>query len=196
MKRTGEKYDAILNAAVRIICKHGYHDTQVSKIAREAGVADGTIYLYFKSKDDVLISLFREKMGAFIATAEEVLRQFRSPEEQLKQLLTLQFTHLENDPQLAIVTQIELRQSHPNVKEGIRSTLKRYIKIIEEIVETGMREGDFRLDIDVRMTRKMIFGFLDEVVTSWIRNEHKYSLLNQVDDIVHLIISGIGKNKV
>lgn len=195
LKRTGEKYKNILDAAVRVICKYGYHDTQVSKIAREARVADGTIYLYFKNKDDVLISLFREKMGAFISTAEEILQQYESSADQLKQLITLHFRHLENDPQLAIVTQIELRQSHPEVREGIRAILKKYIEIIERIVARGVVQGIFRSDIEIRMTRKMIFGFLDEMVTSWIRNQHKYSLLSQVDEMMNLIICGIGKNE-
>lgn len=192
MKRTGEKYEAILSAAVRVICTHGYHNTQISKIAREANVADGTIYLYFKSKDDVLISLFREKMGALILTAQEVLQQYHSPRDQLKQLITLHFQHIENDPQLAVVTQIELRQSNPDVRDGIQVIFKQYIRSIEQIVIRGMRQGLFRPDIEIRTTRKMIFGFLDEIITSWIRSGHKYSLLNQVDDVVRLILNGIG----
>lgn len=192
-KRTGEKYEAIIDAAVRVIAEFGYHNAQVSKIAREAKVADGTIYLYFENKDDVLISLFSEKMGSFISEVEETIQRFESPVEQLHQLIRLHFEHLDSDWELAIVTQIELRQSNPEVRKGIGQILKRYLDMIDRIVEDGIRKGVFRSDLDVRMTRKMIFGTIDETVTSWIMNDHKYSLLSQVDPILNLFVYGIGR---
>lgn len=192
-KRTGEKYDAIIDAAVRVIAEHGYHNAQVSKIAREAKVADGTIYLYFKNKDDVLISLFSEKMGAFITQVEEALKSVESAVDQLYTLIRLHFESLEKDRQLATVTQIELRQSNPEVRKGIGEILKRYLDIIDQVVENGIRQGVFRSDLDVRITRKMIFGTLDETVTSWIMNDYKYSLSDQVDPIHRLFINGMRK---
>lgn len=192
-KRTGEKYDAIIDAAVRVIAEYGYHNAQVSKIAREAKVADGTIYLYFENKDDVLISLFSEKMGAFISDVEETISKVESPIDQLHKLITLHFENLERDHQLAIVTQIELRQSNPEVRKGIGKILKRYLDVIDRVIEFGMEQGLFRNDTDVRIVRRMIFGTLDEAVTSWIMNGHKYSLLSQVDQIHNLFVNGIGK---
>ncbi|MFC7442920.1 TetR/AcrR family transcriptional regulator [Laceyella putida] len=191
-KRTGEKYEAIIEAAVRVIAEYGYHNAQVSKIAREAKVADGTIYLYFENKDDVLISLFSEKMGTFISRVEEEMAQVNSAVDQLYKLIRLHFEHLERDHKLAIVTQIELRQSNPEVRKGIGEILKRYLDVIDGIVENGMREGVFRPDLDVRITRKMIFGTLDETVTSWIMNDHKYRLLDQVDALHRLFVYGMG----
>ncbi|MBA4494596.1 TetR/AcrR family transcriptional regulator [Paenactinomyces guangxiensis] len=192
-KRTGEKYDAIIDAAVRVIAEYGYHNAQVSRIAREARVADGTIYLYFKNKDDVLISLFSEKMGSFITEMEEKLREIESPADQLYTLIRLHFEKLEEDRQLATVTQIELRQSNPEVRRGIGEILKRYLDIIDRIIESGMEKGLFRPNLDIRVCRKMIFGSLDEMVTSWIMNDYKYSLLDQVEEIHRLFISGMGK---
>ncbi|SDZ17245.1 TetR/AcrR family transcriptional regulator [Thermoactinomyces sp. DSM 45892] len=191
-KRTGEKYEAIIDAAVRVIAEFGYHNAQVSKIAREAKVADGTIYLYFENKDDVLISLFSEKMGSFISEAEEAIQHFDSPVEQLHQLIRLHFAYLESDRELAIVTQIELRQSNPEVRKGIGQILKRYLDMIDRIVEDGIKKGLYRSNLDVRMTRKLIFGTIDETVTSWIMNDRKYSLLSQVDPILELFVCGIG----
>jgi TetR/AcrR family transcriptional regulator, fatty acid metabolism regulator protein len=194
VKRTGEKYQAIIDAAIRVIAEHGYHNAQVSKIAREAKVADGTIYLYFENKDDVLISLFSEKMGAFISKVEEELATVASPADQLHKLIRLHFAHLENDPKLAVVTQIELRQSNPEVRKGIRDILKRYLDVIDRVVEDGIRQGVFRPDLDVRVTRKMIFGTLDEMVTSWIIGGCKYSLLDQTDAVHRLFIGGMGRS--
>lgn len=192
-KRTGGKYEAIIEAAVRVIAENGYHNAQVSKIAREAKVADGTIYLYFKNKDDVLISLFNEKMGSFIACVEEEISKEASPVEQLRKLIRLHFEHLEKDHQLALVTQIELRQANPVVRKEIGKVLKRYLNVIEGIIEKGIRSGVFYEDLDVRVARKMVFGTLDETVTSWIMNDFKYGLLSQADAINRLFIHGLSK---
>jgi TetR/AcrR family fatty acid metabolism transcriptional regulator len=190
-KRTGEKYEAIINAAVRVIAEHGYHNAQVSKIAREAKVADGTIYLYFENKDDVLISLFNEKMGAFIRQVEEVIKGISSPADQLRELIRLHFKSMEENRHLAIVTQIELRQSNPGVRRAIGEILKKYLNLIDRIISAGMEQRIFRNDLDVRITRKMIFGAIDEMVTSWIMKDCKYSLVDQVEPIVSLFLHGI-----
>jgi TetR/AcrR family transcriptional regulator, fatty acid metabolism regulator protein len=191
-KRMGEKYEAIIEAAIRVIAEYGYHNAQVSRIAREAKVADGTIYLYFENKDDMLISLFNEKMGAFIGEVEQALEGIKSPVDQLRTLIRLHFEHLERNPRMAIVTQIELRQSNPEVRRGIREILKRYLDIIDRIIERGIAQGFFRSDLNVRIARKMIFGTLDETVTSWIMTGHKYSLLDMVDEIHRLFVQGMG----
>ncbi len=192
-KRTGGKYEAIIEAAVRVIAENGYHNAQVSKIAREAKVADGTIYLYFKNKDDVLISLFNEKMGSFIACVEDEISKETSPVGQLRKLIRLHFEHLEKNHKLALVTQIELRQANPEVRKGIGKVLKRYLNVIEGIIEHGIQSGIFYENLDVRTARKMVFGTLDETVTSWIMNDFKYGLLNQADAIHRLFIHGMSK---
>ncbi|RAL26780.1 TetR/AcrR family transcriptional regulator [Thermoflavimicrobium daqui] len=193
VKRTGEKYEAIINAAVKVIAEYGYHNAQVSKIAREAKVADGTIYLYFENKDDVLISVFREKMGSFISKVEKQLLEVESPIERLYHLIHLHLNQFEKNRELAIVMQIELRQSNPEVREGISKILKRYTDVIDQVIAQGIEKGCFRSDVDIRLVRRMIFGTLDETVSSWIMNDYKYSLLEQIDEIHRLFIQGIGK---
>ena len=190
-KRTGEKYEAIIDAAVKVIARHGYHNAQVSKIAREAQVADGTIYLYFENKDDVLTSLFREKMGRFIQDMERTLADIEHPAEQLRTLIDLHFRYLEADPELAIVTQIELRQSNPFVRKVIGQILKSYLNIIDGIIVSGQEAGIFRRNVDVKIARKMVFGTLDETVTSWIMNGRKYSLVDMVGSIHDLFLHGL-----
>lgn len=190
-KRTGDKYDAIIDAAVRVIAEHGYHNAQVARIAREAKVADGTIYLYFENKDDVLISLFTEKMGKFVSEAKQVLNEIDSPIEQLREIIRLHFENLERDHKLAIVTQIELRQSNPEVRKRINAVLKKYLDVIDRVIEAGIKQGMFRPDVDVRNVRKMIFGTIDETVSSWIMDDRKYSLVEQADEIHRLFLYGI-----
>lgn len=191
VKSTGEKYEAIIDAAVKVIARHGYHHAQVAKIAREADVADGTIYLYFENKDDILTSLFREKMGRFIREVEQTLESVQSPAEQLKTLVEMHLRHLEADPELAIVTQIELRQSNPLVRKVIGRILKNYLNVIDRIVASGQESGVFQRRIDVKIARKMIFGTLDETVTSWIMNGRKYSLTSMAGAIHDLFLHGL-----
>ncbi|MGG0754353.1 TetR/AcrR family transcriptional regulator [Brevibacillus laterosporus] len=193
-KKTGEKYQAIINAAVTVIAKHGYHNAQVSRIAKEAKVADGTIYLYFKNKDDVLISLFNEKMGQFVENCRELTSQANDVSEKVRILIRSHLSQLAQDHNLAIVTQIELRQINPEVSQGIGEVLKSYFNLIDAVVQEGMDSGIFRSDIDVRMARTMIFGTLDQTVTSWIMKECKYDLVSLVDPIHNLFLKGLSKN--
>ncbi|OAJ74285.1 TetR family transcriptional regulator [Brevibacillus sp. SKDU10] len=193
-KKTGEKYQAIINAAVTVIAKHGYHNAQVSRIAKEAKVADGTIYLYFKNKDDVLISLFNEKMGQFVENCRELTSQAQDVSEKVRILIQSHLSQLAQDHNLAIVTQIELRQINPEVSQGIGEVLKSYFNLIDAVVQEGMDCGIFRSDIDVRMARTMIFGTLDQTVTSWIMKECKYDLVSLVDPIHNLFLKGLCKN--
>ncbi|HEY8342948.1 MAG TPA: TetR/AcrR family transcriptional regulator [Calditerricola sp.] len=194
-KRTGDKYLAIIDAAVRVIAKYGYHNAQVAKIAREANVADGTIYLYFRNKDDVLISVFREKMGEFIHATRARLEQVPTAEGKLRELIHMHLSQLAQNWDMAVVTQIELRQSNPVVRTEIRETLKQYYRLIEDVVRQGMAEGVFRRDVDVRTIRMMIFGTLDETATSWVMKQGKFDLLAQVDPIHRLLISALRKSE-
>lgn len=194
-KRKGKKYEAIIDAAVQVIAKFGYHQSQVAKIARAANVADGTIYLYFENKEDILISLFREKLGTFVKKAVQELQQIDSPTEQLYRLIQLHFLHLEQDPELAIVTQLELRQPGPELRQAISRILRNYLQLIDQLIENGMKEGLFRPDLDVRITRKMIFGTIDETVTSWVMDQQKYSLSAMVEPIHRLFVEGMQLTK-
>ncbi|WP_400164240.1 TetR/AcrR family transcriptional regulator [Brevibacillus sp. TJ4] len=190
-KKTGEKYQAIIDAAVRVIAQQGYHNAQVSKIAKEAKVADGTIYLYFENKDDILISLFNEKMGHFIETCRQRIMEQTSTEQKLYVLVHAHLSQLSQDQDLAKVTQIELRQSNQEISVGIGNVMKQYFNLIDEVIGEGIATGVFRTDLDVRMTRKMIFGTLDEVTTSWVMKQCKYDLVSHVDPIHNLFLYGL-----
>ncbi|WP_232695690.1 TetR/AcrR family transcriptional regulator [Brevibacillus daliensis] len=192
-KKTGEKYQAIINAAVKVIAEHGYHNAQVSKIAREAKVADGTIYLYFENKDDILISLFNEKMGQFVENCKEMSQRASHVSEKLRILIHSHLNLLAEDYDVAIVTQIELRQSNPEVSQGIGEVLKSYFNLIDEVIRQGIEEGVFRSDIDVRLARTMVFGTLDQAVTSWVMKKSKYDLVSLVDPIHNLFLKGLCK---
>ncbi|WML54252.1 TetR/AcrR family transcriptional regulator [Neobacillus sp. PS3-12] len=192
MKKNGPKYMQIIDAAVVVIAENGYHQAQVSKIAKQAGVADGTIYLYFKNKEDILISLFREKMGDFVEKNENIIAGKTTATEKLLSLIESQFSMLSGDHHLAIVTQLELRQTNKELRMKINEILKGYLQVIDNIVLEGIEKGEFSKELDVRLARQMIFGTIDEMATSWVMNEEKYDLTALAGQIHHLIIKGCG----
>ncbi|KAA0549189.1 TetR/AcrR family transcriptional regulator [Bacillus sp. BGMRC 2118] len=192
MKRNKPKYMQIIDAAVTVIAENGYHAAQVSRIAKAAGVADGTIYLYFKNKEDILVSLFEEKMGTFVEELETNISKIPTASEKLHKLVGMHFHYLASDHHLAIVTQLELRQSNIDLRVRINAVLKGYLSVVDHIVKTGMESREFNPGLDVRLARQMIFGTIDETVTSWIMNDQKYDLLQLVNPVHQLLINGCG----
>ncbi|KPV59215.1 TetR family transcriptional regulator [Paenibacillus sp. A3] len=186
-----EKYNLILDAALKVIAENGYHNAQVSRIAKEAGVADGTIYLYFKNKEDILISLFQKKLGDLVGQFHSSINETDSADEALRKICEIHYTMLEQNIDLAFVTQIELRQSSLELRKEIGLVVKTYIELIEKVLRQGIEEGIFRPNLDVKLTRLLVFGSMDEVVTSWLIAGRKYSLAAQVEKTVEFFIQGL-----
>ena len=191
MKRTMSKSDRIIDAAVKVIAKNGYHGAKVTAIAKEAGVADGTIYLYFKNKEHLLISLFQAKMGSFIEYSEAQIAHHQSATQQLAGLIEAHLEQLSVDYDLAVVTQIELRQSNQEMRHNIAAVLKPYLHLIDRVIRNGMESGEFSNELDYRLARQMVFGTIDEVVTSWMASGFKYELLETRHGIHRMLIKGL-----
>ncbi|GAA0333537.1 fatty acid metabolism transcriptional regulator FadR [Bacillus carboniphilus] len=190
MKKNKPKYKQIIDAAVIVIAENGYHQAQVSKIAKQAGVADGTIYLYFKNKEDILISLFQEKMGSFVERLDELIKHEKTAAQKLKVLIENHFLILSEDPHLAIVTQLELRQSNKELRQKINEVLKGYLELVDRILDQGVRSGEFSKGLDIRLARQMIFGTLDETVTNWVMKEQRYNLADLAPKVHELLLLG------
>jgi TetR/AcrR family transcriptional regulator, fatty acid metabolism regulator protein len=191
VKRDRPKYRQIIDAAVIVIAENGYHQAQVSKIAKEAGVADGTIYLYFKNKEDILISVFREKMAIFITNLQEVLDKDLDTSERLLKMIANHFRVLHEDRHLAIVTQLELRQSGKKLRLRINEVLKDYLDLLDIILVEGIKNGELSSTLDVRLGRQMVFGTIDETITSWVMNDQKYDLMKLSPEVHRLLLNGM-----
>lgn len=191
MNRNKPKYKQIVDAAVIAIAENGYHQAQVSKIAKQAGVADGTIYLYFKNKEDILISVFQEKMGLFVENLQDIIKAGNSPSEKLCKMIENHFRVLSSDRHLATVTQLELRQSNKEVRLKINAILKGYLVLLDEILIEGMVAGEFNSAMDVRIARQMVFGTIDEITTTWVMNEYRYDLMEQAPKVQKLLLNGL-----
>ncbi|MER1987069.1 MAG: TetR/AcrR family transcriptional regulator [Solibacillus sp.] len=191
MNKNKPKYKQIVDAAVIAIAENGYHQAQVSKIAKQAGVADGTIYLYFKNKEDILISVFQEKMGLFVDNLQDIIKVGNSPSEKLCKMIENHFLVLSSDRHLATVTQLELRQSNKEIRLKINAILKGYLLLLDEILIEGMVSGEFNTTMDVRIARQMVFGTIDEITTTWVMNDYRYDLMEQAPKVQMLLLNGL-----
>ncbi|MER1957814.1 MAG: TetR/AcrR family transcriptional regulator [Solibacillus sp.] len=191
MKRNKPKYMQIVDAAVIAISENGYHQAQVSKIAKQAGVADGTIYLYFKNKEDILISVFQEKMGIFVENLQAIIKSGDSSSDKLSKMIENHFHVLSSDRHLATVTQLELRQSNKEIRSKINAILKEYLILLDQIIIEGMLNGEFNPTMDVRIARQMVFGTIDEITTTWVINEYRYDLMEQAPKIQALLLNAL-----
>src|SRR3954468_9499265 len=186
----GPKRDAILRAAIDVFAERGFFNAQVADVARAAGVAAGTVYLYFKSKDDLLVSIFERSMREGLAKGRAAVAQPCDPRARLLRLARAHLARLGQDRNLAIVFQVELRQSTKFMERCSATLLRDYLGLIREAIADGQREGLFRTDLKATVIAKMLFGALDEMATNWILSRRRYSLEPDADAVVDLIING------
>lgn len=166
--RREDKRRRIIDAAVEVFAEKGFFGAKVSEIAKRADVADGTIYLYFKSKDDLLISLFEEKMGEIIERLTEILEPLDDPEEKMREYIVAHLELVAQQPHLMQVLTVELRQSARFIKEYRPQGFKRYLSIIGAILEEGQAKGVFRKDLEPAVFRRALFGAVDEISLEWV----------------------------
>ena len=165
--RTGDKRVRILDAAVRVFAKKGFYATRVSEVAKAAGVADGTIYLYFKSKDELLVSLFEDRVERLLAFMREELPKQGTAPEKLRRVIELQLGLLEGERDLAEVITIILRQSTKLLKEYAAPKFTAYLDAIARVVADGQEAGDFRRDVSPHLVARATFGALDGIALTW-----------------------------
>src|SRR5215470_443902 len=193
--RTG-KYQAILRAAARVFARSGYFNAKVSDVARAAGVADGTVYLYFKNKDDLLTSIFGWAMGEFINRARSEVAGLEDPREKLRRFSYLHFLMLEQERDIAIVFQIELRQSTKFMEHFSTTYLAQYLQMLREIIEEGQRLEIFRRQLNSKVVAKFLFGALDEMATNWVLSRNNHSLTAMVEPVLDIFLNGVREDNV
>lgn len=186
--RATEKRARILEGALKAFAKKGFYNTKVSEIASEAGVADGTIYLYFKNKDDLLISLFEDRMEFLIDRLETELDAIGDGViERLRCIVEMHFRLAVEEPDLAEFITVELRQSSKFVKEYENPKFHDYLHILEKLIARGQEEGSIRSDLDRRIVSRALFGALDEVLLlltlSGLGADHVTEMSHQVSEV-------------
>jgi TetR/AcrR family fatty acid metabolism transcriptional regulator len=186
-----DKRTAILKAATSVFAEKGFFNSKVADIAAAAGIADGTVYLYFKSKDEILHSIFDRAMAEFIDEGKRELEKVTSPESRLSKIAELHLARLGADRDMAIVFQVELRGSTKFMREFSAAGFSDYLDIIKTTIEQGQNDGLFRNDIKPVVAAKIFYGSLDEMVTNWILSKKSYPLAPMADEVMKIFFGGV-----
>jgi len=189
------KRDAILRAATDVFAERGYFNAQVADVARAAGVAAGTVYLYFRSKDDLLVSIFEKTMREAIQEGRASVEPLKDPIERLAAIARVHLDRMGRDRSLAVVFQVELRQSTKFMERFSSTLLREYLGVIRAIIVDGQKTGVFRKEINPTLAAKLFFGGLDEMATNWVLSRRKYSLVSEADAIVDVFVGGFRGKK-
>jgi len=185
------KREAILRAAIRVFARNGYFNSKVADIAHEAGVADGTVYLYFKSKEEILHSIFDTSMAKAIAEAHQLIKGVTDPREKLRRVATMHLARLGANRDLAIVFQVELRGSTKFMEEFSAAGFAEYLSLIRTTFEEGQRAGVFRKNMNAKVVAKILFGALDEMATNWIISKRRYQLEPMAELVMDAFLNGV-----
>jgi TetR/AcrR family transcriptional regulator, fatty acid metabolism regulator protein len=186
-----DKRDALLRAAIDTFAARGYFNAQVADVARAAGVAAGTTYLYFRNKEDLLVSIFEKTMTEAIAEGRRAIEELPGADARLLAIARLHLDRLGRDRALAVVFQIELRQSTKFMERFSATQLREYLGIIRDVIAEGQAAGLFRAEVNPTFAAKLFFGMLDEMATNWILSKRKYSLASEADAIADLFVRGL-----
>jgi len=184
------KREAILRAAIDVFAERGYFNAQVADVARSAGVAAGTVYLYFRSKDDLLISIFERGMKEALAESRQLAANVLDPRERLRRFARMHLERIGRDRNAAVVFQVELRQSTKFMERFSATLLRDYLGMIRDAIADGQRDGLLRADINATVAAKVLFGALDEMATNWILSRRRYTPAADADAVVDLFLNG------
>jgi len=187
----GDKRELILKAATKVFAQNGFFNSQVADVARVAGVAAGTVYLYFRGKDDLLVSIFERSMREALEEGRAATDGIADPAERLRRIAHMHLGRLGRDKNLAVVFQVELRQSVKFMERFSETFLQDYFQLIRQAIADGQQGGAFRKDISATTATKIFFGALDEMATNWVLSHRKYDLGAEADAVADLFISGV-----
>lgn len=183
---------AILDAAISTFADNGFAETRTREIAAAAGVAEGTIYLYFEGKDDLLLTAFRERVAEFCESARRIMEEDSSFQSKLERFILTQFESIEESPDLATVLLVESRQTARFFGPRVRDVLRNYAAAIEGLIQFGIDTGAVRADLNVSLARRMLIGSLEEIELDWLVSNRTHSLTSLASSISALYLTGIG----
>jgi TetR/AcrR family fatty acid metabolism transcriptional regulator len=194
--RESDKPQQIIDAAIRVFARNGYYNSRVSDVAREAGIASGTIYLYFKTKDDILVTLFRQKMAEWVAMVRKEIAGEQDPIAKIRKIVRLHFHVIEANPELAEVVQVELRQGQKFFRGASAREVSAYFDVIQAVLEEGIAAGRVRRDLPVKVATKMLFGAMDQLATSWVLGKRAYRLTDAAEPVATIFLKGVSTDAV
>jgi TetR/AcrR family fatty acid metabolism transcriptional regulator len=191
-KKNSDKYYRIIQAATKIFARKGFYQAKISEIAREAGVADGTIYIYFENKDDILISLFEEEMKVVLDNMVAQISLEKGPVEKLEKFALTHLQLIEQNQSMAEIIQVEVRQSSKFMKEYKNEKFAQYLNLIGDIIREGQEKGVFKNDVVPGVAERAFFGALDEMSRYWVLSTRRqYDIRTAAKQISEYFLYGV-----
>lgn len=161
----------ILKGAIKVFAKRGFHRARTAEVAKAASVAEGTIYNYFKGKDDLLVSIFEEVWGDFTRRLRAESSKLDDPAEKMALILDETFNLFENDPALAEVFLVELRQTNKIFSSRPTMVFLDFLELLEDTMREGIRDGIYRKDVNLQVLRAFLFGGVEGVLLAWLLSQ-------------------------
>lgn len=190
--KTADKHSKIIRAATKVFAKKGFFNARISDIAKEAKVADGTIYLYFNNKYDMLLSVFEEKIGKLVEQINSHLEKEEDPRRMLEIFIANHLREMKKNKNLAEVIQIELRQTHKMIRDYRNNKFSEYLNIISTIIKRGQAQNVFRQDILPGIAKRAIFGAMDEITRIWNMNiDSEYNIEEIENQVIQIFLVGV-----
>ncbi len=190
--KAANKHSKIIHAATKVFAKKGFFNARISDIAKEAKVADGTIYLYFNNKFDILISVFEEEIGSLIDQVKKLLAAEDDPRKMLEIFAKKHLTVMKKNKNLAEVIQIELRQSAKLIKDYRNNKFSEYVNIISSIIKLGQEQNIYRASIRPGIAKRAFFGALDEISRIWtVGVATEYTVEETTQQVLEIFLCGI-----
>jgi TetR/AcrR family transcriptional regulator, fatty acid metabolism regulator protein len=190
--RQADRRRQILDAAVKVFARSGFHRARVGDIAEEAGVAYGLVYHYFRSKEELLETIFRDTWTQMLARVREVEASGVDASEQVRQVTALLLRTWRRDPDLVRVLVREVTRSQ-HVQQEIEE-IAEAMKALERIIERGQATGEFRPQIDSRLGAVVFYGALDEILTGWVLGQlpdTDEDIAQAESNVVQLLVEGM-----
>lgn len=189
-KNKSEKYQTILDSAGAVFAEHGFYKATISQIAAKAGVADGTLYLYFKNKDDILYQYISYKTEIVFEKMRAAVEKGKNAEEKLRLLIRCHLEEFQRDKHMAVIFQSEARYLR-DIQSQIKDISKMYLDLLSDIIEQGQIEGAMRQDLFVGLVKRFILGAVEGVISTWVTADGRYDLVSMADPLVDLYLTGV-----
>jgi len=190
-RRKDARPGEITAAAFAVFAEKGFASAKLDEIAARAGLSKGALYLYFETKEDILITVFREKMAEWVASLRREVAAERDPLAKVRKIVALHFRVLEDNPELAEVLQVELRQGQKFFRGASAHEVSAYFGVINDVLEEGAASGQIRRDLPVKIATKMLFGAMDQLATSWVLGKRAYRLTDAAEPVATIFLQGV-----
>jgi TetR/AcrR family fatty acid metabolism transcriptional regulator len=191
MSKKTIRRETIIQAAIEVFSKKDFRTAGISEIAQKAGIADGTIYQYFRNKEDLFFSIPIEKTNEFRNQLELHLQGLSGALNKLRKFVWYFLYFFKTNPDYGRILMLEMRVSKSFIKTATYDFLKQSVSSILDIIAEGQKEGVIRTDVGVYLLRHLILGTLEHMVSRWLLKDEKYDLLEHHEEVSRILIDGL-----